>query len=94
MVQATVTYKFDYAGVVVERRQGTVVAKIVIHVEGGVPYVYSDQEVDVLIVDYDIEAVDEDEIKEDSNHMPCFLRRDWAVRPEMVETTFVHFESE
>ena len=65
--------------------------RILVTVEGGIPYVYTEENVELLMVDYDVEAVDEDQIVPDIFGKRCFIRRDGDLRSTLVNEMFEHF---
>ena len=68
--------------------------RILVKVEGGVPYVYLEEDAELLIIDYDTDGVDEDEIVDDLDGERCFIRRDASFRPRLISRTFQFFAME
>lgn len=67
------------------------IPRVVIEVRHGFTYVYTDGDVSLLTLDYDVDGVDDNETGVDAAAERCFVHREAIRDRRLVERTFRHF---
>jgi hypothetical protein len=67
--------------------------QVVITLENGLITAVTDGDVGVLILDYDVDGVGDDETRPDEDGTRCVVKSDTTADPASVERIFSHFRT-
>jgi len=66
--------------------------RVVVEVRDGLAAVYSEEPIEVLTIDYDVDGLEEGQLESDLAGERCVTNHEMTTRPALVNDLFAHFQ--